>query len=738
MRVPSESGSSRGPRSIWRLSKTKGMSRVLAVLALGFALATVAMAALASPVEAAEGSWRLLREVSLDTRPEIDGIPSDDVLPQAVHDFPAQREGRHQAYLDRIDLPRSLAGLPNVFEEAVDDDGIRDYFIAMDYIDGSHGDSSLSQCRTVGSYVTLAGYNCISLGVYNSEDEAMAASDALLVTFIAFQNDHPEVFWLNDYIRYSVFTFSGSGTTYVSALMLGNPTLKNAERQNHVYNESYRTEAELRRDLALRESRIGEILATASGATTGYAKVRAFHDWLTTHNAYNTDVTAGIGDPVFAHECLSALVGATGREGPVCDGYSKALKVLCDRSGIPCVIVCGVTDTGGSHAWNAVHVGDGWYAVDATWDDPSGSGADEPRSGSENWDYFLVGSDTSIAGRRFGETHREMGIRFVDQPNVGLYPNGPLLSSEAYVPGSSPTVESIADARIVVADVTYTGEPQRPPMTVTLDGLELVEGIDYRVEYLDNVDAGRGRVIATGLGGYGGTASQTFTIAKAARTLAADPSSVSLEVDGTADVAVTGGEGAPLTAVSSAPAIAEARLAGSTLTVTGRAKGSAVVTVACVEDANHLAATIQVPVTVTEVPTVTIWRLCNPWTGEHIFTNDLNEYRVQGAGGWIQEGPAWKSPVRSSTPIYRLYNRYSGDHHYTTSKGEYDRLERAGWQGEGIKLYSDDGRQVPVYRLFNPNVSAGTHHYTIDSNEYRSLCRIGWRGEGTGWYGCPL
>lgn len=53
----------------------------------------------------------------------------------------------------------------------------------------------------------------------------------------------------------------------------------------------------------------------------------------------------------------------------LCEGYSNAYKLLCDKAGIDCVSVSGSYD-GGPHAWNLVHDTDGaWYMVDPTFDD---------------------------------------------------------------------------------------------------------------------------------------------------------------------------------------------------------------------------------------------------------------------------------------------------------------------------------------------------------------------------------
>ena len=134
----------------------------------------------------------------------------------------------------------------------------------------------------------------------------------------------------------------------------------------------------------------------------------------------------------------------------------------------------------------------------------------------------------------------------------------------------------------------------------------------------------------------------------------------------------------------------------------------------------------------------TMLRLYNPNSGEHLYTQSVNEYATLGSIGWVQEGRAWVAPTSSSTPVYRLYNPNTGDHHYTLSENEYKTLGSIGWRQEGLAWYSDDAKSVPIYRLFNPNVVVGTHHYTLSKNEYNSLGAIGWVKEGVAWYGAAL
>ena len=53
--------------------------------------------------------------------------------------------------------------------------------------------------------------------------------------------------------------------------------------------------------------------------------------------------------------------------------------------------------------------------------------------------------------------------------------------------------------------------------------------------------------------------------------------------------------------------------------------------------------------------------------------------------GWEYEGIAWQAP-NSGQPVYRLYNPYSGDHHYTMAQSEINSLTKIGWRYEGLSF----------------------------------------------------
>ncbi len=150
--------------------------------------------------------------------------------------------------------------------------------------------------------------------------------------------------------------------------------------------------------------------------------------------------------------------------------------------------------------------------------------------------------------------------------------------------------------------------------------------------------------------------------------------------------------------------------------------------------------------------TCEVYRLYNPYTGEHLYTIDAAEKDHLATVGWTVEGATveWmeKNPesigmvckMSVASPIYpavyRLYNPLvpGGDHHYTTDVHEYETLQTVGWRGEGAIFNSAPMAVMPLYRLYNPNAEVGAHHYTTDRAERDALVELGWAYEGIGWY----
>ena len=345
-------------------------------------------------------------------------------------------------WIKRLDL--TDAGFAMDFytklEEASDNDGVDDWLIEDSYFESTYDEDNnelLPQIQLV-QFVTTGG----------TRDEALAAAQAEADMYIpylqavtdAFDRDHPEVFWLSGgtmYNRAFVGMATAEGYTYNATISL---VLKSSADNYDMRAANYQDQSIIKDAIAERN----EYVSTITDAVSGKAVVKQlkyFNEILTRTNEYNTstDLNSIQHD---CRECISALAGKTGTEGPVCEGYARAFKVLCDTVGIPCVLVDGeatgsANESAEAHMWNYVQVENNWYAVDVTWNDPkyvyNGTAQGGAVSGGETEKWFLLGENTIVeedSNYTFRESH--LVSNTVSQNGVAFV-NGPVLSADKYV-----------------------------------------------------------------------------------------------------------------------------------------------------------------------------------------------------------------------------------------------------------------------------------------------------------------
>ena len=271
------------------------------------------------------------------------------------------------------------------------------------------GDKSIDFANlTTGDVVSNTTFN----GVYvtkvakssNPSYEAnltQLKNDAI-ASFRAFELDHPEVFWLTGSVKLRVLTvtINGAQTSYIFMTLVDDKgfTMRIAD---------YAAPGAIEAAIQQRDTAAAAIIAQVPASGTVREKIAFLNKWFTTNNEYNrsSDLNSIGYTP---HRSLKSLLGNEGASGPVCDGYSRGLKVICDRLGIPMILDTGVASIGSHselHMWTRVQVDGAWYGFDCTWDDPIVSGKNGKISGYENEKYLLVGNDTVVDGKAFGVSH---------------------------------------------------------------------------------------------------------------------------------------------------------------------------------------------------------------------------------------------------------------------------------------------------------------------------------------------
>lgn len=404
-------------------------------------------------------------------------------------------------WIDRLDLTDAaeIRAFYDTLVEASDNDGTEDYLIESSYFAAdSHIIPVAEVTGTVAAREEISG---AAYQVYQSYVPYIRAA------YDAFDRDHPEVFWLSGE-TVSGYTASGkgnnaSGWTYTVSIYF---MLKGETSQGgfDIRAEKYRREGEIASSIELRDSRVESLLSMAGSGSTE-EKLIFFNDWLTGSNEYNRSSNLNnIAND--CRECICALEGRASTDGPVCEAYAKAFKVLCDGAGIPCVLVDGqarnsASSAGEPHMWNYVQVDGGWYGVDVTWNDPLG-GSSGAVSGFESRDWLLAGSATEIAGMSFLTSHPVENR--VSASGVS-FSNGPVLEEDRYSRGGSPSPElqviQIREVSLAGATKTYDGRTTGVTVsgiTFTAEGRDvaLSLGRDYTASAeFEDADAGSNKPI---------------------------------------------------------------------------------------------------------------------------------------------------------------------------------------------------------------------------------------------------
>lgn len=240
--------------------------------------------------------------------------------------------------------------------------------------------------------------------------------------YLALTYDHPELVWLSGAkytIGYTVYTpwFEEDEVSIITDLELAGSTFTiTPTKDTGVLTASSVN--------PLFDGTKSQIDAMLPANATTYDKVKAVHDKICSMVSYENS-TQNIGNQYYQTPySLYYDADGDGKIETVCAGYAKMMKLQCNKYGIPCVLVTGVTDSGEYHMWNYVQMENGvWYAVDATWDDQS----------TIMYDFFLVGSETyssaAFGTKKFGTTHIPSGKWTTSADCVFLYP---VFSQTAY------------------------------------------------------------------------------------------------------------------------------------------------------------------------------------------------------------------------------------------------------------------------------------------------------------------
>lgn len=180
----------------------------------------------------------------------------------------------------------------------------------------------------------------VTLGIGEYEDVKLNEKVSKVLT--AYFYDNPEIYYLSNEYVITVRDLKVFETVTIK--------LKYITKDIETKNEEL-------------ETAITKFLSqNVKSGMTDFEKELAIHDALVQQVDYYEyeDINA---IPTIKHTAYGALV----ENEAVCDGFSKAFKLLLEREGIESVIINGITNNT-LHAWNLVKLGNDYYHVDVTSD----------------------------------------------------------------------------------------------------------------------------------------------------------------------------------------------------------------------------------------------------------------------------------------------------------------------------------------------------------------------------------
>lgn len=240
----------------------------------------------------------------------------------------------------------------------------------------STGTAVTGNASILNDYAKKWGYNQLTASqkkayarIYSMADytgESASLSDLGIKT-----SELEKIYWAFDYDNPQFLALgSGFGYSYNSAT-------KQAISISITYGRSKSEISAIQKQF---DSTAQSVIAKAKTYSSDYDRLKYIHDWVVSNTDY---ISSG---PAYKSEADGPIVYGKA----LCEGYSKAFMYLAQSMGYECVCIVGKAN-GGAHMWNMVKIGNRWYHVDTTFDDPIMSDG----SRVVRHTYFLV-SDSAI------------------------------------------------------------------------------------------------------------------------------------------------------------------------------------------------------------------------------------------------------------------------------------------------------------------------------------------------------
>lgn len=206
----------------------------------------------------------------------------------------------------------------------------------------------------------------VAVSKFESDNNIDLVTAVTRPTYALLSLDKPEYFWIDlnkQSIRYWANYNPDSGHTIFSIEFNLKSNLTN------YYPDCYTTSEQVITDFNNMLNKADEIVAGIPKGSTDWGKVNYFINWLNDNADYNYSSNA----TTMQYLPTSAfLYGKDAVNAPVCEGYSEALKILCNLADVKCMCTESIYELNGSmtgHKWNLINIDGKFYHCDPTWFD---------------------------------------------------------------------------------------------------------------------------------------------------------------------------------------------------------------------------------------------------------------------------------------------------------------------------------------------------------------------------------
>ena len=287
-----------------------------------------------------------------------------------------------------------MFSMPEVYAESTVENAAEHYFYDQLKPEAQVFYRAMEKMEKDGVFIRGESFDLVANKFLTSQEAEAYGSLKLMMQYgaarDAFCADRADLFYV-DFSYLSIRVNTDESGHYHVYLGTG--------RSDSYYTEGLKTEEDVRTAIEAYNTAVNKVVEEArkvtaeEGENLDAEKVKYVHDYITHNTSYRLENVCKPENIGYIRTAYGSLV----KRQAVCEGYSRALKAVLDRLGIPCVLVYGVymhgKDIPEKHMWCEVQIDGAWYAVDATMDDPYDSKkTTDGIDGYESQDYLLAGS----------------------------------------------------------------------------------------------------------------------------------------------------------------------------------------------------------------------------------------------------------------------------------------------------------------------------------------------------------